>query len=161
MIMNVRPKRSRPSRNELLEIKGRSNIVFVTVAAKDRQAVFSKSSVHQALIKAWGEADFWRVGRYVIMPDHIHLFCAPGRYPPSPLRLWVKYWKRLVTQSGSLSDKESVWLPDCWDTQMRDGRHYSEKWAYVRNNPVRAGLVAEPDDWPWQGELTALDWRGS
>ena len=32
----------------------------------------------------------------------------------------------------------------------RSRRHYDEKWAYVRENPVRAGLGTEPDAWPWQ-----------
>jgi REP element-mobilizing transposase RayT len=105
-------------------------------------------------------ADFWLVGRYVIMPDHIHLFCAPGKYPPSSLRVWLKYWKRLVSQSGAFPQVRDVWLPDCWDTQMRSGAHYTEKWAYVRENPVRAGLVNQPENWPWQGECNLLDWRG-
>src|SRR5256885_6005252 len=30
-----------------------------------------------AILNAWKTADHWLVGRYVIMPDHIHLFCAP------------------------------------------------------------------------------------
>jgi putative transposase len=34
--------------------------------------------------------------------------------------------------------------------------HYDKKWEYVRQNPVRAGLVAEPDDWPHRGELQTL-----
>jgi len=36
------------------------------------------------------------------------------------------------------------------------GMHYDEKWEYVRQNPVRAGLVAESDDWPHRGEMHAL-----
>ena len=99
------------------------------------------------------------MGRYVIMPDHIHFFCAPGRIPPTGLRPWVKYWKRLVTQFGVIPQDDEIWLPDCWDRQMRDGKHYAEKWAYVRENPVRGGFVARFEEWPWQGEVNPLDWR--
>ena len=158
--MELRPQRSRPSRNEIMEVKGRSSIIFLTAAAKVRLAIFNSDEVHQALREAWVEAAFWRVGRYVIMPDHIHLFAAPGSSPASPLRPWVKYWKRLVTRSGTVRRKEEVWLPDFWDTQIRTGRHYAEKWAYVRENPVRAGLVSRAEDWPYQGELHVLEWRG-
>ena len=158
--MEIRPQRTRPSRNELLEIRGRTNILFVTVASKIRAPVFNRESVHQALLTAWTEADFWCVGGYVIMPDHIHFFCAPGRYPPTPLRPWVQYWKRLLTQSGAITWKGDTWLPDCWDTQIRNGRHYTEKWAYVWENPVRAGLVDRAEDWPWQGEVNVLEWHG-
>jgi hypothetical protein len=41
---------------------------------------------------------------------------------------------------------------------MRNEQHYHEKWEYVRLNPVRAGLAARADDWPWQGELNELRW---
>jgi hypothetical protein len=36
---------------------------------------------------------------------------------------------------------------------------YSEKWYYVRNNPVRASLVEHADNWPFQGELEILFWH--
>ncbi|MFT4902222.1 MAG: putative transposase [Lentimonas sp.] len=155
-----RPKRTRPSRNELLEVRGRSNLLFVTVTAQRRAGVFATDTVHHALLDAWSQAGYWLVGRYVIMPDHVHFFCAPGQYPPSSLRHWVKYWKRLVSQSGALPQGEGIWQRDCWDTQMRTGAHYTEKWAYVRENPVRAGLVARAEDWPYAGEVEALDWCG-
>jgi REP element-mobilizing transposase RayT len=158
-VMSDRPKRRRPSRNEIIEIRGRPNILFVTVAARVREPVFIGESIHKALRDAWSVADFWRVGRYVIMPDHIHFFCATGRIPPPALRPWVKYWKRLVTQAGVFPRDDAVWLPDCWDTQMRDRKHYAEKWAYVRENPVRGGLVDRAEDWPWAGELNALNWH--
>ncbi len=33
------------------------------------------------------------------------------------------------------------------------------KWEYIRHNPVRAGLVNDPDDWPYQGEMHVLRWH--
>lgn len=44
-----------------------------------------------------------------------------------------------------------------FDHLIRHGESYSEKWEYVRQNPVRAGLVGTPEDWPWQGEIMAID----
>ena len=55
--------------------------------------------------------------------------------------------------------KRGVFQRDCWDTQLRKGENYAEKWHYVRNNPVRKGLVAEAKEWPWQGEIEVLQWR--
>ncbi len=51
-----------------------------------------------------------------------------------------------------------LWQRDCWDTQIRDARHYEEKWAYVVLNPVRQSLVKTPSEWPSQGELNVLRW---
>jgi hypothetical protein len=47
---------------------------------------------------------------------------------------------------------------DFWDTQLRRQESYDSKWEYVISNPVRAGLVKEPNDWPFQGELNVLPW---
>ncbi len=41
---------------------------------------------------------------------------------------------------------------------MRSGEKYHEKWLYVRENPVRAGLVGDVEHWVFQGELNVLRW---
>jgi len=51
-----------------------------------------------------------------------------------------------------------IWQRDFWDTQLRKGENYDEKWQYVLENPVRAGLVKHSEDWPYQGELNVLEW---
>ena len=89
------------------------------------------------------------------MPDHIHLFCAPGTLPPEPLRSWVSFWKRRVTQAHG----SPLWQKNLWDTQLRRHESYAAKWNYVRENPVRAGLVARTEDWAYQGELNPLRWH--
>jgi hypothetical protein len=34
---------------------------------------------------------------------------------------------------------------------------YDDKWTYVRQNPVRAGLAAKVEDWPFADEIETLD----
>ena len=41
---------------------------------------------------------------------------------------------------------------------MRSGDQYHEKWLYVCENPMRAGLVEDAEAWPFQGELNVLQW---
>lgn len=38
-------------------------------------------------------------------------------------------------------------------------RQYETKWEYVRNNPLRHGLVTAVDDWPYAGELNVFEWE--
>ena len=38
------------------------------------------------------------------------------------------------------------------------GEHYGDRWEYVRQNPVRAGLAVNVEDWPFQGEIEVLRW---
>ena len=53
----------------------------------------------------------------------------------------------------------SLFQRECWDTQLRKGDSYAVKWEYVRNNPVRRGLVDNVDAWPYQGEMNVLEWH--
>jgi putative transposase len=97
------------------------------------------------------------VGTYVIMPDHIHLFCRPAGFPAAEgVKAWTSYWKRLA--SLAMRDLQPLWQADCWDTQMRDIEHYNERLSYVRQNPVRRELVQRAEDWPYQGELNSFAW---
>lgn len=143
----------------VVESGNRSIIVFVTVCAAGREPVLANQSAHRSLQMAFSRADHWIVGRYVVMPDHVHLFCAPGTWPAEPLSKWVGYWKRLFTLDIREQLKDFRWQPNFWDTQLRTGESYSEKWAYVSQNPVRAGLVEIADDWLYSGELNQLDWH--
>ena len=52
----------------------------------------------------------------------------------------------------------SIWQTNIWDTQMRSFDHYLDKREYVRQNPVRRGLVARPEDWLYQGNMSEIQW---
>ncbi len=129
--------------------------MFVTVCTKDREPWLANPECHDLLLGAWKRADAWHIARYVVMPDHIHLFAVPGE-SELDLDAWMKYWKSQFTRSRGRPEER--WQRNQWDTRMRTAIQYAEKWEYVRNNPVRHGLVARPEDWPFQGELFDLQW---
>jgi len=133
-------------------------IVFLTVCTKDRRNILANNAAHNVFLAAWQTRPSWLVGRYVIMPDHIHLFCAPATLNIPPLERWVRFWKSLATQNWPNAKQLPVWQRHFWDTQLRRGESYDEKWDYVVENPVRAGLVKHSRDWPFQGELNILPW---
>ncbi len=151
------PIRKRLAHTSILQCVNRSTIVFVTVCIAGRRKLLDTVTAHELLVVAWRQADRWRVGRYVLMPDHIHFFCAPAD-DVTPLKKWMEYWRNAVTRTWSVKAQKPLWQRDYWDRQLRHGESYGEKWEYVRNNPVRAGLVARPEDWQYQGELTVLRW---
>ena len=178
------PVRSHPSRNSVMTFHdNRAILLYVTIVTADRMPVLACAAVVECILAAWAAATDWLVGRYVIMPDHIHFFCAPASYPPPDFRRWMAYWKSLSAKAywrirgGSRScatgggvvvaDAQErvpprnppLWQRDCWDRQLRTGESYAQKWEYVRNNPVRKGLIANADGWPYQGELNVLEWH--
>jgi REP element-mobilizing transposase RayT len=151
--------RKRPAHMPLRDSGNLAQIVFLTVCAQDRKIIFAKPEVHTLIVSSWQRAKRWSVGCYVIMPDHIHLFCSPATFPAEPIRTWVKYWKTLVSKVWPYPEDQPIWQQDCWDTQLRRGDRYSEKWEYVRNNPIRAKLSTTPEQWPYQGQLNILMWH--
>jgi hypothetical protein len=45
------------------------------------------------LVKAWEPTDHWKVGKYVVLPDHLHLFCSPMMGGRVSLARWVSLEK--------------------------------------------------------------------
>ena len=132
--------------------------VFVTVCTKERKKILAYEDAHQLLLTAWELAGDWLVGRYVVMPDHIHLFCAPGEYTRQPLTRWVSFWKSHVARHWPRPSEVPIWQRHFWETQLRRAESYDAKWEYVRENPVRAGLVSRAENWPYAGEAHELRW---
>jgi putative transposase len=150
--------RKHPVHSPLAERNNEPIIVFLTVCSKDRKDIFASRDATGVIIDAWIRAKSWLIGRYVIMPDHVHLFCAPGVNPVEPLDQWVRYWKNVASKNWPRPNEHPIWQRDFWDTQLRRHESYDEKWDYVLENPVRAGLVSKFDEWPFQGELNILQW---
>ncbi len=154
-----RPERRKPAHFPTVEAEFRSIIIFLTVCVDRRRPLLANEQAAGLIITAWQAANFWRVGRYVIMPDHIHLFCAPNTFPPQPLKNWISFWRNHVTRAWSHRNQIPIWQRDYWDRQLRRDESYAQKWEYVVNNPVRHGYVAHAEDWSFQGELNILRWH--
>jgi putative transposase len=147
------PQRKHPAHG-ILFIAGQPTIIFDTICTKNRESWLVNEEVHQLLRRVWTEATAWKVGRYVIMPDHIHLFAADTGSPVN-YQKWVQFWKSQFTRRHRIPDHR--WQTDDWDTRMRSAAHYEDKWNYVWENPVRKKLVSRAEDWPFQGVI--FDWR--
>ena len=94
------PVRSHPSRNSVMTFHdNRAILLYVTIVTADRMPVLACAAVVECILAAWAAATDWLVGRYVIMPDHIHFFCAPASYPPPDFRRWMAYWKSLSAKA--------------------------------------------------------------
>ncbi len=88
------------------------------------------------------------------MPDHVHFFAVPEA-DAKPLVTFVAKWKEWTTKNlaSALNLTPPLWQPRFLDHLLRSEDSRSEKWDYVRNNPVRAGLVANADKWLYQGHI--------
>jgi len=164
----------KPSRLERIFQVYNSPIYFVTLCAANRRKILTNDNVHGAFVE-YGERGRERnvaVGRYVIMPDHIHLFVCGGL--EFNLGVWVRGLKRIVAAAitggsgiergkhgprpaASDGGSYNVWQRGFFDHLLRTEESYAQKWDYVRENPVRAGLTGTAAEWPFQGEIAVID----
>ena len=134
-------------------------IYFVTACSRNRQPIFGNAEVHDAL-RAFGEAGpqhgAW-LGAYVLMPDHLHAFVAVD-HQRMALSAWMKSLKNSlsrVLRRGGIAAPH--WQKGFFDHILRSDESYAQKWEYVRENPVRAGLVQRWEEWPYVGELCRVE----
>jgi putative transposase len=130
-------------------------IVFLTVCTRERKAWLNQDAVHETLQKVWRDANAWLVGYYLLMPDHIHLFCAP-RDLHFTLESWLKFWQSQFSKAHKNPGQR--FQTAAFHHRLRRQENYSEKWDYVRMNPVRKQLVANPEAWEFSGMLNVLRW---
>ena len=145
--------KDRPRRLDLIYIN--QPLYFVTFATRNRTAIPSLDGAQLALQRyaRYGNDKFnVALGRYVIMPDHLHLFVRGHRN--FSLSAWIGGLKRAMSVA---LNSTHFWQPGFFDHVLCSNESYAEKWNYVRDNPVRAGLVKTANDWPYQGEIVVID----
>ena len=132
-------------------------LCFITACVADRShSVLTTDEVLAVLVNEWqsGLKHYgWSVGSFVVMPDHVHFFC---RSSPTSVSLskFVGKWKERTSKGlKKLGYKSPLWQREFFDHILRSDDSYSEKWNYVRENPVRAGLVHDASEWRYQGNV--------
>jgi REP element-mobilizing transposase RayT len=137
-------------------------LVFFTVTVHERRRVLACSAAHRVLDDIWRKSaskNGWFVGDYLLMPDHVHFFARPAASAQS-MEKWVGMWKSL---SARILSKEAgfacpLWQEDYFDRYLRSGESYKDEWTYVAQNPVRANLVTDAEEWPFRGRIHDLGW---
>ena len=143
-------------------------LYFVTVRARRRLPILAAGAVHSAFrdfaLRGFEKKQI-AIGRYVVMPDHVHLFVSgPHEFR---LKQWGRMLKLVLARATSTrralrgsaptsSAFVEIWERGFFDHVIRNAESYAQKWEYVRQNPVRAGLVERAEDWPYQGEIVEI-----
>jgi len=85
----------------------------------------------------------WYVQLAMIMPDHFHMLVS---FPHTKKRLKtiISKWKEWTVKAIEIS-----WQRDFFEHRLRQDESFRQKADDVLQNPVRAGLVERPEDWPY------------
>jgi putative transposase len=147
----------RPRLQRLDRIYARHPVYFLTLCTVLRQPILSCPTVLNAFrtFCLEGVSRGVHVGRYVIMPDHLHLFVSLP--DDTSLGIWVKSLKNTLSKVLRASGQPAPhWQKGFFDHVLRTEKSYEEKWLYVRENPVRAALTADWGDWIYSGEIAPI-----
>ena len=118
----------------------------------DRQSIVRDDQDRQRLLDLWAEhARTFKVAihAWVIMDNHFHLLATPETQEGLPQmmqavgRAYVRYFNLRHQRTGTL-----------WEGRYRSNLIESERYllacmVYIDLNPVRAGMVAQPEDFRW------------
>jgi REP element-mobilizing transposase RayT len=135
-----------------------SPLWFITFCTFDRKPVLATDGFfnHFTVLMKQKSTQGIACGEFVIMPDHIHLFLRidPRRYH---IGKTIGFIKQSLSAPLRRSGVEMPhWQPGFFDHLLRSADSYSAKWDYVRENPVRAGLVELSKDWKYQGTIVPI-----
>ena len=95
--------------------------------------------------KFYHERGDWFCRIFLLMPDHFHALVAPSR--DKELKRMMGDWKRFTSIRHGV-----VWQKNFIDHRLRSDESWNEKMNYIRNNPIRAGLIQEGQPWKWMLE---------
>jgi REP-associated tyrosine transposase len=87
---------------------------------------------------------------YVVMANHVHIFIKPK--PNVTVASITKSLKGYTAREANKSLKRTgkpFWQDESFDHWCRDRSEFFRIVRYIENNPVNAGLVERPEDWPW------------
>jgi len=134
----------------------------VTISTCQRAPWLRDAAVAEYCVGALREAagpESFQVYAYCFMPDHLHLLL--GTEDDANLIGFVKrfkqttgWWFRNRYLAGSLqASPTSLWHKSYHDHVIRSEEDLPQVAKYIVGNPVRAGLVESPEDYPFSGSL--------
>ena len=136
----------------------------LTFSCNERRPYFHSDIAKRLLVESINRArrrhqfDIWA---YVIMPEHAHLLIWPRReeYSISSILLGVKRPVSYHAAIEGIVREKPFWLPGGgYDRNLWKTKTIHKEIDYIHANPVRRGLCALPEEWPYS---SAAYWAGS
>lgn len=126
---------------------------FLTICAHDRHLAFTDANcadrVWQQLLRTAAAYRFAIIA-YCLMPDHLHALIE-GLTSTSDFRRFVAMFKQRSAFEYRHTRQRRLWQDGYYEHTLRDDDSRLRVAAYIVNNPIRAGLCAAVDEYPFAG----------
>lgn len=133
---------------------------FVTTCCYHKKAHFADAQRAQVLIdhlQVLSTSQGYWLHAYCVMPDHAHLL-VEGRYAQCDLLKFVALFKQKTAFALNAAGVPKLWQRYYYDHILRPKESWEAVAWYIWLNPVRRGLCAEPEDYPFSGSGT-IEWK--
>jgi putative transposase len=160
MIEEKLRQRKNASRLKSFDYKG-SYAYFITCCTAQRKPYFKRKAIVEdvlTVLKDVSEELDFRILAYCFMPEHLHFLVIGGE--ASSLAEFMKLFKQ---KSGFIFRKahsNALWQRGYYDHVLRKEESLEEIALYIFTNPVRRGLVANYQDYPFWGSLVSDELNG-
>lgn len=126
---------------------------FLTFCTRDRARVFVNADVVGGVLRQFRRAaqdTGMALTAYCFMPDHVHLL-VQSQQESEDARRFIARAKQFSGYWYSQTHGGKLWQRYGYERVLRDNEGTAPVARYILENPVRAGLAAEPLDYPFLG----------
>jgi len=109
----------------------------------------------EALIHGQDQMHHYDLHAYVVMANHVHLLITPHIAVVKITRSLKRFTAREANKKLNLTGR-TFWQDESYDHQVRDQLEFDRICRYIEVNPVRAGIVVSPSDFPWSSATGRL-----
>ena len=128
---------------------------FVTFSCYHRLPLLAQMNMQDAFLVALEQSRkrfAMRVYGYVVMPEHVHLLVSEPA--GKTLSRFIQVLKTKVSIRAKELGKRTTGGPPFWqaryfDHNVRNSVGFTTQLRYIHRNPVKRGLCAKPEAWPW------------
>ena len=102
------------------------------------------------------QLQLYRLSAYVAMSNHVHILIWPKALLPEITKAIKGFTaheaNRLLGRTG-----KKFWQDESFDHAIRSEDEFYRIVRYIEQNPVKAGLVESPEEWPWSSAARELE----
>lgn len=125
---------------------------FISTATWERRSILQSNLLCDLLLDVLREnraRERFQLHEFVFMRDHVHLILTPSS--PVPLEKAIQFIKGGFSfrAKREMNFNGEIWEKGYKEQRIKDARDYAEKAAYIGMNPVKAGYVECPEQFPY------------
>ena len=158
MLSDSRPERDARGRGHIPPDWVDTNATyFITINCKQRgKAQLTADDMPQKIfdsVQFYHDSHRWWPEIFLLMPDHLHALISFSWDQKKGINTVLSSWKRFIARKYGIE-----WQIDYFDHRIRNESDHEDKWDYIRQNPVRKGLVESYNLWPHVWKPDGIGW---